>query len=154
LRTFATSLGAGLIAAMVCASPSAAGVGTGAAALRAIAQDDPYIEVAVRRRAVVDPRGGAAARTAATGRRGAARRTTVIGRRGGVAQTRIVVRPGAWVQPAPYRWPPGGPIAAGAAVGVVAGRAATIWAGPPPARNLCWYMTVAGSRQGFWDSCR
>lgn len=64
----------------------------------------------------------------------------------------VVVRPGApWVRP--YRWGPGGAIAAGAAIGFVAAATAAAWAPPPPQPGLCWYYTDPSQRQGFWDVC-
>lgn len=97
-------------------------------------------------------------------RRGAvARRTTVVGPRGGVASRTVVrrgavvrpgvVRPGRWARPGWYRWPPGGAIAAGAALGFVAAGTAVAWAGAPPAPGYCWYYTDPSRRQGFWDAC-
>lgn len=62
------------------------------------------------------------------------------------------VHRGAWVG-RPYRWAPGGAIAAGAAIGFVAYGAAVAWAPPPPQSGLCWYYTDATQRNGFWDSC-
>jgi len=53
----------------------------------------------------------------------------------------------------PYRWAPGGAIAAGAAIGVIAAGTAVAWAPPPPQAGLCWYYTDATQRNGFWDSC-
>lgn len=95
--------------------------------------------VVVRRsRAVVGPRGGAVVR-----------RSTVV--RPGV---RPVGRPGRWVRPGWYRWPPGGAIAAGAAIGFVTAATAVAWAGAPPAPGYCWYYTDPSQRQGFWDVCR
>jgi hypothetical protein len=80
-------------------------------------------------------------------RRGAAvRRTTVVGPRGGTASHTVVrrgsvVRPGyagggvRWARPAHYRWPRGGAIAAGAAIGFVTAATAAAWAGA--ARPAC-----------------
>lgn len=97
-------------------------------------------------------------------RRGAvARRTTVVGPRGRVT-SRTVVRRGAVVRPGyagggvrwvrPYRWPRGGAIAAGAAIGFVTAATAAAWAGSPPAPGMCWYYTDPSRTQGFWDYCR
>ena len=61
---------------------------------------------------------------------------------------------GGWARPGWYRWGPGGAIAAGAAVGVLAAGAAVAYAGPPPAPGLCWYYTDPSYRQGFWDACQ
>jgi hypothetical protein len=64
----------------------------------------------------------------------------------------VVVRPGArWVRP--YRWPAGGAIAAGAAIGFVAAATAVAWAPAPPQPGLCWYYTDPSRHAGFWDSC-
>lgn len=59
---------------------------------------------------------------------------------------------GAWVG-RPYRWAPGGAIAAGAAIGFIAAGTAVAWAPPPPQPGLCWYYTDATQRAGFWDTC-
>lgn len=48
---------------------------------------------------------------------------------------------------------PGGAIAAGAAIGLLAGAAAASMAGPPPRPNYCWYYTNPQRNQGFWDVC-
>jgi hypothetical protein len=56
-------------------------------------------------------------------------------------------------RPGWYRWPAGGAIAAGAAIGFVGAASAAAWAGAPPSSGLCWYYTDASQRQGFWDSC-
>ena len=58
-----------------------------------------------------------------------------------------------WARPA-YGWGPGGAIAAGAALGVLATGAAIAYAGQPPAPGLCWYYTDPSYRQGFWDACQ
>ena len=60
---------------------------------------------------------------------------------------------GGWARPGWYRWGPGGAIAAGAAIGVLAAGAAVAYAGQPPAPGLCWYYTDPGYRSGFWDAC-
>jgi hypothetical protein len=94
--------------------------------------------------AVAGPRGGAAVRrTAAIGPRGnvAVRNTAVVGRRGG------------WARPGSYRWPIGGAIAAGAAIGFVTAATAVAWAGAAPAPGMCWYYTDPSRTQGFWDYC-
>ena len=59
---------------------------------------------------------------------------------------------GAWVG-RPYRWAPGGAIAAGAAIGVLAVGTAVAWAPPPPQPGLCWYYSDPSQRNGFWDTC-
>lgn len=99
-------------------------------------------------------------------RRGAAvRRTTVVGpRRGSASRTVVrrgaVVRPGyagggvPWARPAHYRWPRGGAIAAGAAIGFVTAATAAAWAGAAPAPGMCWYYTDPSRTQGFWDYCQ
>lgn len=76
------------------------------------------------------------------------RRTVVRGPRGNVA-----VRRTTWVRPGHYRWPPGGAIATGAAIGFVAAATAAAWAGAAPGPNLCWYYTNPSQIQGFWDAC-
>jgi hypothetical protein len=97
--------------------------------------------VAARRTTVVrGPRGGVAAR-----------RTAVV-RGGGVGVRRAAVV-GGWARPVHYRWRPGGAIAAGAAIGMVAAGTAIAFAGQPPAPGLCWYYTDPTQRQGFWDQC-
>ncbi|QDP27335.1 hypothetical protein FNV92_30050 [Bradyrhizobium cosmicum] len=113
----------------------------------------PLVEVrAVARggRAVVGPRGAAY--------RG---RTAVVGPRGNVAVRRTtVVRPGyhgggvRWARPGWYRWPAGGAIAAGAAIGFVTAATAAAWAGAAPAPGMCWYYTDPSRTQGFWDYCQ
>jgi hypothetical protein len=50
-------------------------------------------------------------------------------------------------------WRPGGAIAAGAAIGFVAGAAAASWAGPPPRAGYCWFYTNSARTRGFWDVC-
>ena len=60
---------------------------------------------------------------------------------------------GGWARPGWYRWGPGGAIAAGAAIGVLAAGAAVAYAGSAPAPGLCWYYTDPSYRQGFWDAC-
>jgi hypothetical protein len=59
-----------------------------------------------------------------------------------------------WARPGWYHWGPGGAIAAGAALGVLATGAAIAYAGQPPAPGLCWYYTDPSYRQGFWDACQ
>jgi hypothetical protein len=70
---------------------------------------------------------------------------------GGVGYHGGVYR-GAWAG-RPYRWAPGGAIAAGAAIGVIAAGTAVAWAPPPPQPGLCWYYTDQTQRNGFWDTC-
>jgi hypothetical protein len=118
------------------------------------------MSVAVRRGgAAVGPRGGAVVRRggAAVGPRGGAavRRTAVVGPRGNAAvrRTAVVGGRGGWVRPGSYRWPAGGAIAAGAALGFVSAATAVAWAGAAPAPGMCWYYTDASRTQGFWDYC-
>lgn len=55
---------------------------------------------------------------------------------------------------APRRyWRPGAAIAAGAAIGFVAGAAAVSLAGTPPQPGQCWYYTSPTRATGFWDVC-
>ena len=60
---------------------------------------------------------------------------------------------GGWARPGWYHWGPGGAIAAGAAIGVLATGAAIAYAGQPPSPGLCWYYTDPSYRSGFWDAC-
>jgi hypothetical protein len=69
--------------------------------------------------------------------------TEVYVRRGGVR----------WARPGWYRWPAGGAIAAGAALGFVTAATAVAWAGAAPAPGMCWYYTDPSRTQGFWDAC-
>ena len=96
------------------------------------------VRAVVRRGGVaVGPRGNAAAYRSRTVVRGPA-----------------VVRPGVrWARPGWYRWPAGGAIAAGAAIGFVAAASAAAYAGAAPAPGMCWYYTDPSRTQGFWDSC-
>src|SRR6185437_4783830 len=114
----------------------------------------------VRRGGVaVGPRGGAVVHRgrAGVGPRGAAYRgrTAVVGPRGNVAvrSTTVVRGRGAWARPGWYRWPAGGAIAAGAALGFVTAATAVAWAGAAPAPGMCWYYTDPSRTQGFWDYC-
>jgi hypothetical protein len=63
-------------------------------------------------------------------------------------------RPGyrAWVRP--YRWAPGGAIAAGFAIGFLTAGAVAAWAPPPPEPGMCWYYTDPSQQNGFWDYCQ
>jgi len=55
---------------------------------------------------------------------------------------------------APHRyWRPGGAIAAGAAIGFIAGATAASIAGTPPKPGYCWYYTTPAKTTGFWDVC-
>jgi hypothetical protein len=80
---------------------------------------------------------------------------TYGGYRGGAYRGGGVYRGGygGWARPGWYRWGPGGAIAAGAAVGVLAAGAAAAYAGAAPAPGLCWYYTDPSYRNGFWDAC-
>ena len=110
------------------------------------AANDDIVEVrAVARRGgvAVGPRGNAVARG------------TVVR---APAARGAVVRPGVaggvrWARPGWYRWPRGGAIAAGAAVGFVTAATAAAWAGAAPAPGMCWYYTDPSRTQGFWDYC-
>ena len=109
--------------------------------------------------AAVGPRGGAVVHRggAAVGPRGGAYhgRTAVRGPRGNVAvRSTTVVRGGGWARPGNYRWPRGGAIAAGAAIGFVSAATAAAWAGAAPAPGMCWYYTDPSQTQGFWDYCQ
>ncbi|MFL5011315.1 hypothetical protein [Rhizobium sp.] len=74
-----------------------------------------------------------------------------------VGSTRPAVRPPVRrgvVVIAPRRyWRPGTAIAAGAAIGFVAGAAAVSLAGTPPQSGQCWYYTSPAKTTGFWDVC-
>ena len=50
-------------------------------------------------------------------------------------------------------WHPGGAIAAGAAIGFIAGASAVSWAGQPPHSGWCWFYTTPQRTRGFWDVC-
>ena len=78
-----------------------------------------------------------------------------VGPRGNVAvrNTAVVAARGGWARPSSYRWPRGGAIAAGAAIGFVAAATAVTWAGAAPAPGMCWYFTDPSQTQGFWDYC-
>src|SRR5271166_3934814 len=79
-------------------------------------------------------------------------RNVNVNRVGGVGYHGGGVYRGAWVG-RPYRWAPGGAIAAGAAIGFIAAGTAVAWAPPPPQAGLCWYYTDSTQRNGFWDTC-
>jgi hypothetical protein len=89
------------------------------------------------------------------------RRGVGVGPRGNAYRYRstTVVRPGVGVRPGvrwarPYRWGPGGAIAAGAAIGFIAAAGAAAYAtAPAPAPGMCWYYTDPYRRAGFWDYC-
>lgn len=66
----------------------------------------------------------------------------------------VPVRPRGVVVVNPRRyWAPGGAIAAGAAIGFVAGAAAVSIAGQAPKKGYCWYYVDATKTKGFWDVC-
>lgn len=126
-----------------------------------VSGDRIEVRAAVRRGgAVRGPRGGVAYRGggAVVGPRGGAayRRTAVVGPRGNVAvrRTAVVGGRGGWARPGWYRWPAGGAIAAGAAIGFVSAATAAAWAGAAPAPGMCWYYTDPSRTQGFWDYCQ
>lgn len=132
--------------------------------LKAISQESSELievrAVAHRGGAARGPRGGAVVHRggAAVGPRGGAyhSRTAVVGPRGNVAvrnRTAVAGR-GGWARPGTYRWPRGGAIAAGAAIGFVTAATAAAWAGPAPAAGMCWYYTDPSRTQGFWDYCQ
>jgi hypothetical protein len=132
--------------AMMVSPASALVTGTGNSLQRQFKENNPIVEVYVRRG-------------------GVARRTTVVGPRGGVASRTVVrrgavVRPGfagggvRWARPGRYYWPRGGAIAAGAAIGFVTAATAAAWAGSAPVPGMCWYYTDPSRRQGFWDYCQ
>ncbi|MES2603156.1 MAG: hypothetical protein V4602_20340 [Pseudomonadota bacterium] len=134
---------AGFLVAIQDTSAIAAVAGRDALLKQQVNDESAVVPVVVvrRGRAAVGPRGNAVVR-----------RSTVV--RPGVRPVRPGVRPDRWVRPGWYRWPPGGAIAAGAAIGVVAAATAAAWAGSPPAPGYCWYYTDPSQRQGFWDVCQ
>jgi hypothetical protein len=139
-----------LVAFAITDSPASALTGPNSALQHQLKQNSPIIEVVrrggfARRTTFVGPRGGVASRTVV--RRGAVVRPGVVrpGYRGGGVR---------WARPAHYRWPRGGAIAAGAAIGFVTAATAAAWAGAPPAPGMCWYYTDPSRTQGFWDYCR
>jgi hypothetical protein len=93
----------------------------------------------------VAPRGGAVARGGGVG----------VRPRGNVAirNAAVVAGGGRWARPFWYRWPVGGAIAAGAAIGFAEAANASPWAGPPPLDGMCWYYTDGSRSHGFWDYC-
>ncbi|GAU80556.1 hypothetical protein [Bosea sp. BIWAKO-01] len=63
-------------------------------------------------------------------------------------------RPGRVTVVHPRRhWHRGGAVAAGAALGFIAGAAAVSLAGPAPRAGYCWYYTTPQRTTGFWDWC-
>jgi hypothetical protein len=127
-------------AGFAASSHSASALSPGPIVAQAQTYNSDILEVrAVARRGgvAVGPRGNAAVY----------RSRTVVGgpgyRGGGVR----------WARPGWYRWPAGGAIAAGAAIGFVTAASAAAWAGAAPAPGMCWYYTDPSQTQGFWDSC-
>jgi len=93
----------------------------------------------------------AEARSAAVGC--GARGCAAVGNRGAVVAPRAPVRRGVVVVNPRRYWPAGGAIAAGAAIGFIAGAAAASVAGTPPKSGMCWYYTDSTKKTGFWDVC-
>jgi hypothetical protein len=112
------------------------------------------VSVAPRSAAVV--RSGTVVRTGPVVRGGTVVRSgaVVTGPRGNVAAVgrTTVVAPGRWSRPGWYRWPRGGAMAAGAAIGYLAAASAVAY-GPPPEPGMCWYYTNVSHTRGFWDYC-
>ncbi|MGM4915159.1 hypothetical protein [Rhizobium sp. 768_B6_N1_8] len=81
-----------------------------------------------------------------------ARGCAAVGNRGTVVVPRAPVGRVVVVNPRRY-WPAGGAIAAGAAIGFIAGAAAASVAGTPPKSGMCWYYTDSTKKTGFWDAC-
>jgi hypothetical protein len=100
-------------------------------------------------------------RPVAVVRPGGVYRPGAVYRPGGVYRPGAVYRPAGVYRPGyygnwyrPYRWRPGGAIAAGAAIGFIgAAAAAAYYSAPPPAPGLCWYYTDPSRTSGFWDVC-
>jgi hypothetical protein len=82
-----------------------------------------------------------------------ARGCAAVGSRGAVAVRRPPVMRGVVVVNPRRYWPTGGAIAAGAAIGFIAGAAAASVAGTPPQSGMCWYYTDSTKKTGFWDAC-
>ena len=149
LGSVALALGFGVICLAATSTSSSALSPIPGAALtnHATAAKDDVIEVrAVARRGgvAVGPRGGVVAGRAVV--RAPAARAAVVrpGYHGGGVR---------WARPGWYRWPRGGAIAAGAAIGFVTAATAAAWAGAAPAPGMCWYYTDPSRTQGFWDYC-
>ncbi len=126
------------------ANPTPSSALGAAPAIQANTANSDFIEVrAVARRGgvAVGPRGNAVAYRSRTVVHGPA--VVRPGYRGGVR----------WARPGWYRWPVGGAIAAGAALGFVTAATAAAWAGAAPAPGMCWYYTDPSRTQGFWDYC-
>ncbi|NNH28783.1 hypothetical protein C9413_04485 [Rhizobium sp. SEMIA 4085] len=82
-----------------------------------------------------------------------ARGCAAVGGRGAVVVPRPPVMRGVVVVNPRRYWPAGGAIAAGAALGFIAGAAAASVAGTPPQSGMCWYYTDNTKKTGFWDVC-
>jgi len=82
-----------------------------------------------------------------------ARGCAAVGNRGAVAVRRPPAMRGVVVVNPRRYWPAGGAIAAGAAIGFIAGAAAASVAGTPPQSGMCWYYTDSTKKTGFWDVC-
>lgn len=136
-----------LFAFMAGFSPPVPGTGSAEAQVRNSGRE-------VSRQAVRDHRQGSVNR-AHRGQRPQVNRSHV--NRGQVYRGRTVVRhhrPAHVVVVHPRRhWNRGGAIAAGAAIGFIAGAAAVSWAGPPPRSGYCWFYTTPARTTGFWDWC-
>lgn len=136
-----------LFAFMAGFSPPVLGTGSAEAQVRSSGRE-------VSRQAVRDHRQGSVNR-AHRGLRPQVNRSHV--NRGQVYRGRTVVRhhrPAHVVVVHPRRhWNRGGAIAAGAAIGFIAGAAAVSWAGQPPRSGYCWFYTTPARTTGFWDWC-
>jgi hypothetical protein len=136
-----------LFAFMAGFSPPVPGTGSAEAQVRSSGRE-------VSRQAVRDHRQGSVNRTH-RGQRPQVNRSHV--NRGQVYRGRTVVRhhrPAHVVVVHPRRhWNRGGAIAAGAAIGFIAGAAAVSWAGQPPRSGYCWFYTTPARTTGFWDWC-
>src|SRR5713101_3311662 len=106
----------GLTGFAMAVSPASALTGANSTLQQQFKNDNPVVEIVVRRG-------------------GAVRRTTVVGPRGNVA-SRTVVRRGAVVRPGVVR--PGGAVDAGIAMGFSAAAMAVSGAGAAPAPGYCW----------------
>jgi hypothetical protein len=136
-----------LFAFMAGFSPPVPGTGSAEAQVRSSGRE-------VSRQAVRDHRQGSVNR-AHRSQRPQVNRSHV--NRGQVYRGRTVVRhhrPAHVVVVHPRRhWNRGGAIAAGAAIGFIAGAAAVSWAGQPPRSGYCWFYTTPARTTGFWDWC-
>ncbi|MFK4822267.1 hypothetical protein ACI0FS_19070 [Ochrobactrum quorumnocens] len=82
-----------------------------------------------------------------------ARGCAAVGSRGAAVVRRPPVMSGVVIVNPRRYWPAGGAIAAGAAIGFIAGAAAASVAGTPPQSGMCWYYTDSTKKTGFWDVC-